>query len=136
MEVDPADGTRIHHVSTDVVRWHAEQVELQPSLGRVELENELAERTRQLLADSNGRQILVTWSLRDTDPWSQPRSDRLAAEIRAGDLARRVRDHLRSQFGVTVPGAWTVSVEADTSQSLGSNGGTSSLFPAARAFSP
>ena len=65
----------------------------------------LAGRTEQLIAESPGVALLLSWQI--------AADGALAGSLRNTGLAADLRDGLRNQFGVRTPLCWTLSVEAD-----------------------
>lgn len=112
VDVDHRGTTHRHFVATDVVRWVVESVELPKQADANGLLRMLRERARKLLDQSEGQQVLVRWHVVDGDQTTDTPSDLLTARLRQGELAGEMLQVLRDEFNASVPGVWSISLEA------------------------
>jgi hypothetical protein len=103
-----ADRTiRTQFTPTDAVRWHTERIAIEDSATLDGLRKLLADRAKQLVAEAEGRPLLVSWKLRGGANLAGPAGRRdLAAEWQAWLR----KDHFL-QGGK--PALWTLGVELD-----------------------
>jgi DNA repair exonuclease SbcCD nuclease subunit len=110
VEVDADRRVRIAFVPCDVLRWHAEQVAIDPAAGPKDLERRLHDRAKTLREAAPGIDLMVSWTVVG--------SGRLAAQLRRGTLAAELLQGLRSQFGMAQPAVWSVSLAAEAAPTL------------------
>jgi DNA repair exonuclease SbcCD nuclease subunit len=113
VDVDHRGVTQRHTVTTDVVRWHKEQIDLPDHIDSQGLLRLIRDRAHALAETVAGRQALVTWVLTDGDQTTDTRSDLLAARLRQGSLTGELLQALRNEFGREVPGIWSLSLETE-----------------------
>lgn len=102
VEVDGQRHVRTVSVPTDVLRWHRERVEIDPSTGRDDLELALHERAEALRGSLSGLDGVVSWTVVGDGP--------LAAELRRGTLVAELLESLRKHYGFGPPALWSASV--------------------------
>lgn len=107
--VDELRRISLTPINCDVLRWQTPRVSWNVvsflQADRAELERKLAARTEQLIAESPGVALLLSWKI--------AADGALATALRNTGLATELRDGLRNQFGARTPPCWTLSVEAD-----------------------
>ncbi len=114
VDVDDTGTVNRQMIPTDVVRWHTERLELPDHMDSQGLLRLLRERLRQLSHTHSEQLVMVSWQVVDSDQLTDTRSDLLAAQLRQSDLPQEIVGTLRKEFGMSVPGIWTVSLTADT----------------------
>jgi hypothetical protein len=114
VDVDEAGIVSRQVISTDVVRWHNERLELPDHMDQQSLLRHMRDRTRQLGHTHADKLLMISWRVADSDQLTDTRSDQLAAQLRQSDLSQDVLATLRNEFGMSVPGVWTESLSADT----------------------
>ncbi len=105
VQVDPDRAARTKLVPTDVMRWLSEQVAVDESTTRENLEASLHERIEQAAETNPGVDLLVSWTIVGEGP--------LIAELREGPLAGQILEMLRTAHGFGPPAAWSLSLEAE-----------------------
>jgi DNA repair protein SbcD/Mre11 len=105
VQVDLTQRVRSTFIPTDVVRYQLERVAVNESTTRPQLQQILDERTRELLSDPFGPELLVQWSILG--------SRKIAAELTRGTLGVDLSSELRAAHGQRRPAAWTVSIDAE-----------------------
>ncbi len=110
VQVDDERQARITLIPCDVLRWHSEQVTLDPAAGVKDLERRLHDRMKALGEASPGIDLLVSFSIVAAGP--------LAGQLRRGSLAAQLLRTLRSEFGTAEPAVWTVLLSAETAPTL------------------
>jgi hypothetical protein len=105
--------THRHFVITDVVRWFDERLELPNHMDASGLMRMLRDRAAAVRDAAAGRQALVRWRITDGDQISDTQSDVLAARLRQGQLAGELLQAIRKEFGMDMPGVWSVSLEME-----------------------
>ncbi len=113
IDVDQRGMTHRHFVMTDVVRWFDERIELPDHMDANSLMRLLRDRTAAVRDAAAGRQALVRWRVIDGDQISDTQSDLLAARLRQGGLAGELLQAIRNEFGMELPGVWSVAIEAE-----------------------
>lgn len=113
VDVDHRGVTQRHTVTTDAVRWHEEKIDLPDHIDSQGLLRLMRDRAHALAETVAGRQALVRWVLTDGDQTSDTRSDLLAARLRQGSLTGELLQGMRNEFGMEVPGIWSLSLEAE-----------------------
>lgn len=113
VDVDQRGISHRHFVATDSVRWFHERLEVSGSLDPNGLLRMIRERTAAIRESAGGRQALVRWTIVDGEPAADTRSDMLAARLRQGTLAGDILQSLRQETGTTIPGIWSVSIDAE-----------------------
>ena len=110
VQVDEDRRVRITVVPCDVLRWHTEQVTLDPAAGPKDLDRRLRDRMKALREAAPGIDLMVSFSI--------VAGGRVAADLRRGKLAAELLHGLRSEYGMTEPAVWTVSLAAETAPTL------------------
>lgn len=113
VDVDRRGRTVRQTMTTDVLRWYTELVDLPDHIDQHGLLRLLRDQCHRLAEDAAGRQVMVRWMLTDSDQLTDTRSDLLAARLRQGGLARDLLSSLRAEFGAEVPGVWPVEIDAE-----------------------
>jgi DNA repair exonuclease SbcCD nuclease subunit len=108
--VDEAGRTTTRLITTDVVRWCRESVEVTASMRSEQLYERLVERLEKLQAKEPGVDHLVAWEIRGTGP--------LVNRLRPGGLADELLTDLRRRFGQRQPSAWSVTMECNSALSV------------------
>jgi hypothetical protein len=96
-----------------VVRWHEEQIELPEHIDSQGLLRLMRDRSHAIAETMAGRQVLVKWVLTDGDQMSDSASDVLAARLRQSNLSGELLQSMRNEFGMDVPGLWSISLAAE-----------------------
>ena len=104
VSVDEHSRVQLTPVDCDVVRWQAPRVSVANSISSNELNAMLGHRAEQLLAEQTNVAHLVSWKVEC--------GRGLRTAIRRGELATKLLDSLRTQFGHRAPLCWAVSIEA------------------------
>ncbi len=112
IDVDHRGVSHRHFVTTDGVRWLNEQIEVTDHVDPNGLIRLMRDRMGAIREAAGGRQALVRWNIMDGDPLADTRSDVLAARLRQGTLAGEMLLALRQEYGMDIPGIWSVSIEA------------------------
>lgn len=110
VEVDGQRNVRTVMIPTDVLRWHRERVDLDPTLARDDLELLLHERAEALKGSASGIDTLVDWTICGDGP--------LAAELRRGKLTSEFIETLRKHYGFGPPAVWSMSLAIEAPASL------------------
>ena len=110
VEVDHDGLAHLTRKTVDVVRWHAERIDLAAGAAVETVERLLAERMRSLIASTGGPDLLVNWSLSTPAP--------LAGRLRQGTLAEELLATLRREFGYGRPAAWSLSLDVEPTESV------------------
>ncbi len=104
VNIEEGGAVRLQSISTDIVRWHNEQVSAVTCTSDEEIYQLLSERAKQLAAASPDRHLLVRWSLLVGDSMRRA----LTSEGMAKDLTKR----LRKTLGARKPAVWTCRLAA------------------------
>ncbi len=110
VHVSDERSVRVTAATTDWLRWHTEQVTIEESTTRAELDRMLDERIRTLKETTAGVDLMVSWRILGTG--------RLAAQLRHGKLAAELLEGLRVRHGFGPPAAWSVSLAAEPPAAL------------------
>ncbi len=110
VQVDEQCQTRTSLIPTDAARWLGERVLVDETTSREDIEARLRERMHTLLESAPAVSLLVSWTIAGRGP--------LVAETRRGGLAADLLQWLRSDYGYRTPEAWSVSLEAEISETL------------------
>jgi hypothetical protein len=110
VQVDEQRHTRTTLIPTDAARWLSERVLVDEATSREELETRLRERMHTLLEACPAISLLVSWTVAGRGP--------LVAQLRRGQLAADLLAWLRNDYGYRRPAAWSVSLEAEVSETL------------------
>ena len=111
-ESGPAGCTLVHvqegetstkFISTDIVRWVDESIEITASTTLGQLEKRLTERLDKLRAKSQGTDLLVSWHIRGTGP--------LVTLLRPGVDTEALLKRLRQRSGKQSPLCWSVDLD-------------------------
>jgi hypothetical protein len=103
---------RLHSqlITTDVLRWHAERLVIDPGTTRNELESRLRQRMAAAMSGAPGADLLVSWTIAGSGP--------LLSQLRRGTLAADLLGLLRKEFGQGSPAAWSASLEIESAAVL------------------
>jgi DNA repair exonuclease SbcCD nuclease subunit len=110
VQVDEQRHTRTTLIPTDAARWLGERVLVDETTSREDLETRLRERMHTLLEASPAVSLLVSWTVAGGGP--------LVMQLRRGRLAADLLQWLRNDYGYRRPAAWSVSLEAEVSETL------------------
>lgn len=110
VQVDDHGQARPTFVATDSVRWMSEQVTLDDSSTREDLERKLTEHVQALKDSAHKNDLLVSWQIGGSGP--------VMAELRKGVLRDDLLDWLRVEHGLASPAAWTVAIEVEPAASI------------------
>ncbi|WP_231954023.1 metallophosphoesterase family protein [Pirellulimonas nuda] len=105
VQVDEAGQTTTRFVACDAVRWIDESVEITATVTKDQLLARLKERLDKLRAKNQGRDCLITWTIRGAGP--------LIAQLRPGALADELLADLQKYDGRQQPACWSVEVCTD-----------------------
>jgi DNA repair exonuclease SbcCD nuclease subunit len=100
--VDETGRATTRLVTTDVVRWIAESMEVTATTRSEQLLERMVDRLEKLQAKQPGIDLLVNWEIRGTGP--------LVNRLRPGGLADELLVDLRRKLGERQPAAWSVSL--------------------------
>ncbi len=101
--VHVVDGkTSTKFISTDIIRWVDESIEVTASTSLEQLEERLDERLDKLRLKSQGTDLLVTWHVRGTGP--------LVTQLRPGTEVDALVGRLQKRVEKRQPLCWTVAV--------------------------
>ncbi len=105
--VHVVDGkTSTKFISTDIIRWVDETLEVTASTTLEQLEERLDERLDKLRQKSQGTDLLVTWHVRGTGP--------LVAQLRPGTEVDALIERLQKRASRRSPLCWTVRLECNS----------------------
>lgn len=114
-EAGPSGCTLVHvvegkastkFISTDVIRWSDESMEVTASTTLEQLEDRLDERLDKLRQKSQGTDLLVTWHVRGTGP--------LVTQLRPGTEVDALVSRLQTRAAKRSPLCWTVNVTCNS----------------------
>ncbi len=114
-EAGPSGCTLVHvvdgkastkFISTDVVRWVDESIEVTASTSLEQLEERLDERLDKLRQKSQGTDLLVTWHVRGTGP--------LITQLRPGTEVDALVQRLQKRASKRQPLCWTVGLACNS----------------------
>ena len=118
VEIDRRGRLHKRNISLDAARWCNVQVEVGDDMNCAGLVRLLRDRTHQLIETSPDQQVLIRWMLSDSDELNDSQGDILLGQLREGGLADELLDSLRKEFGMKVPGAWSVEFDVQPPDSL------------------
>ncbi len=102
--VDHAGKLRIQNVDTDSVRWLPQTIEIHEDVNLAELKDALGERAMKIAADTDIL-ILIDWRLDTTGDFNP--------QIRHRDWNAELLDWLRTEFGQSDRGIWSVRLTVE-----------------------
>lgn len=102
VQVDEAGKAKTRFVSTDVVRWQEEFVELTAGVNAEQLRTRLRERLDKVRSRAQGVHQLIAWRLEGVGP--------IVADLRADGLAGELLADLQKKSGNEKPLCWTYAV--------------------------
>ena len=105
VQVDEQAQAKTRFVSTDVIRWMEETLEVTATTTREQLLERLDERLDKLRAKSQGVDLLVTWTIRGAGP--------LVNQLRPGGITPKLLADLRGRAGRQTPAIWSVDLQCD-----------------------
>ncbi|MBN1394867.1 MAG: hypothetical protein JW959_07580 [Pirellulales bacterium] len=108
VQVDEHGQARTSLIPTDSARWIAERLSVEPAATVEEAEAHLRERLNALLESMPAAVLLISWTVAGVGP--------LVDRLRRGSLAAELIERLRGDYGYRSPAAWSVSLEAEPSQ--------------------
>jgi DNA repair exonuclease SbcCD nuclease subunit len=104
--VHVVDGkTSTKFISTDIIRWVDESIEVTASTSLEQLEERLDDRLDKLRQKSHGTDLLVTWHVRGTGP--------LVTQLRPGTEVDAFIERLQKRAAKRQPLCWTVNLECN-----------------------
>ncbi|NLY02205.1 MAG: DNA repair exonuclease [Rhodopirellula sp.] len=110
VHVSDQRSVRLTAASTDGLRWHTEQVTVEDSTTRTQLERMLDQRAAALKDTIPGADVMVSWRILG--------SGALAAQLRHGNLAVELLETLRKRHGLGPPAVWSVALVAEPPAAL------------------
>jgi hypothetical protein len=110
VEVNPQLQTRTSLIPTDAVRWMSERLVVDETSTRELLEAQLRQRMHALLEAMPSSALLISWTVAGRGP--------LPALLRHGTLGAELLQLLRGDYGYRSPPAWSVSLQAELSETL------------------
>ncbi len=110
VHVDAAGRIRVESTATDVVRWLPQTLSVAESASDDEIRNLLADRALQISADIPEQLGLVAWSLET--------SGEIAPRLRTAAWRDGMLRWLRTEFGATEKGVWSVDLQLEGSRPL------------------
>jgi DNA repair protein SbcD/Mre11 len=102
VSVDESGRPTTRFITTDVIRWTNESIEVTATTRSEQLYERMVERLEKLQAKQAGVDHLVCWEIRGTGA--------LVNRLRPGGLADELLVDLRRRFGERKPAAWSVSL--------------------------
>ena len=105
VHISDEQTVRTQLIATDMIRWHDEQITVEPSQTRGDVKRRIAERMKLLVSEAGKRPLLVQWTIHGGQHLGTPYHKRQWC----GELL----DWLRSEFGREEPPAWTLAVHLD-----------------------
>jgi len=102
--VDDAGHVKTNFVTTDVVRWINEVVEVTAGTDEDALLAQLEQRIEKLRAKHHSVQLMVTWQIQGRGT--------VLNHIRPGGISDAMTERLRDRYGKQTPGVWTVDIES------------------------
>ncbi len=105
VEVDQRRTIRLTPITTNVFRWHAEQVNIGESDTRKDLETILRQRIELLGQSHPTMDSMISWTVAG--------SGRLLTALRRGGLADELLEMLRKAYGFGQPALWSLTLEAE-----------------------
>ena len=105
VQVNDQAQAKTKFVSTDVVRFVEETLEITATITRDQLLERLNERIDKLRAKSQGVDLLVTWTIRGAGP--------LVNQLRPGGISSKLLADLRGRAGRMTPAIWSVDLRCD-----------------------
>ncbi|NIP86839.1 MAG: hypothetical protein GTO03_15250, partial [Planctomycetales bacterium] len=108
VEISTAHTATLTPLTTDVVRWHAEKVEIDPGVDAIQLELQLRQRLQQLLtshADPSVQVVLVQLAIGGQGP--------VLGALQQQGVAQQMTAKLCAEFGQQTPALWTISLDAE-----------------------
>jgi DNA repair exonuclease SbcCD nuclease subunit len=108
VEISPAHAVTLTPVTTDVVRWHRERLEIDAAVDTIQLELQARQRLQRLLANHADQVLLINLKVTGQGP--------LLGALRHGRMAQDLASKLRTEFGHHSPALWTVRLTAEPRQ--------------------
>ena len=105
VEISPAHVATLTPVTTDIVRWHTERLEIDTSVDAIQLELQARQRLQHLLANHADQVLLINLMVTGQGP--------LLGALRHGRAAQDLVTKLRTEFGHHTPAVWTESLTAE-----------------------
>jgi DNA repair protein SbcD/Mre11 len=105
VQVDEQRQARLSFIPTDAMRWLDERIAVSEATTRETLEDMLRERMRALVETAPTMVQMISWKIAG--------SGALVSQLRRGNLANALLDRLRAEFGMTIPGAWSVAIDVE-----------------------
>ncbi|MEM8947580.1 MAG: DNA repair exonuclease [Planctomycetota bacterium] len=101
--VDDSGNIKTNFVATDQIRWITETIEVTAGTDEDALMKQMQHRISKLQTKHTGSPLLISWVIEG--------SGTVLNHIRRGGVSDHMVDLLCGQYGVGVPGIWTVSIE-------------------------
>jgi DNA repair exonuclease SbcCD nuclease subunit len=111
--VDHDGKAEERYISTDVVRWVRELIELPDEIDLGGLLRLMRERALRVVEQAAARQHLVEWIISDGDQTTDTPSDVLVARLRQGGCDAEILNALRAEFGAGTPGVWSLGLTVE-----------------------
>lgn len=105
VQIDEHGQVKTSLLTTDVLRWQTETVEITANLSVEDFTRRLRDRAQQILNAGSGAMQLISWRVNGAGT--------LVSKLRHGTLAGEVVRDLRSQFSQRQPAAWTVDLQVE-----------------------
>lgn len=105
VEISPAHVATLTPVTTDVVHWHTERLEIDTTVDAIQLELQARQRLQHLLANHADQVLLINLTVTGQGP--------LLGALRHGRAAQDLVTKLRTEFGHHTPAVWTESLTAE-----------------------
>ena len=101
--VDDSGNIKTNFVATDSIRWITETLEVTAGTDEDALMQQMQARIGKLQTKHTGSPLLISWVIEGRGT--------VLNHIRRGGISDHMVDLLCGQYGVGVPGIWTVSIE-------------------------
>lgn len=109
VHVDREGQIQPQFITTDVVRWHTQQVTPEVDATSDDLQELLVEEMQRFQTDAAKQAMFISWQIEATG--------QLAARLRHGGLAEEMLGQLRSLFADHSPPMWSISLTSQPPES-------------------
>lgn len=103
VDIDQEGIAHLQQVSTDLIRWRSEEIELPLGSTQVDLERDLVEKGSRMLDSTSARHWIVSWSVRC--------STTLARRLRNPVLVDELIERMHRMLGRDDPSLWVLNIE-------------------------
>ena len=110
VSVDEHSHVQLNPLACDVLRWHTMQLALPATADPADLEKLLHDRTTQLVADSGGTALMLSWQVACHGS--------LRFALGRGSLGSELVRKLRQEFGQSQSPVWTLPIEVELPDQL------------------